>query len=157
MPSLPIAFIPLLAALGSLHAVEEIKDSLLLGLQGGPFQLASVTAAWLRGDPDGWFAQIAPGISSGRISVGFGSGGEISIHGNKYDGGVLIPTIGYAFKASYVKTWWPKANRLPSESLIGLEVEGIMALGVTVGFYRAIPDGRGKGDYKLNVEVGIGF
>ena len=137
--------------------VDRIIDAPLFGAQVNNLQIVSASAAFLHGDPDGWFAQISPGLAGGKVSVGYGMGGLPGICGFIATDTTCLPLLGFEIKASYLKTWWPELNRIPSESLVGMELDGIFLINVTVGVFQAIDRAHGSRGTRLSIGGGIGF
>ena len=127
----------------------------LFGAQVNNLQIVSASAAFLHwefeDDWSGWLAQISPGLAGGKVSIGYGLGGLPDIIAAD------VPLGGYEIKASYLKTWWPRLNGIPSESLVGLELNGIYLINVTLGVFHAIDRRQGSKNTQLSIGGGIGF
>jgi hypothetical protein len=108
-------------------------------------------------DCEGWFAQLSPGLSGGKVSVGFGMGALPGICGFGTADSPYPAFFGYEVKASYLKTWWPRLNGIPAESLIGLEAGGIFVANLNPGVFEAIDGPHGSRRTRFSIGAGIGF
>jgi hypothetical protein len=101
------------------------------------------------------FVQVTPGLRGGKVSIGCGYDEACGVCGPVK--GSWVNAFILAGKLTYLRVWDPPHRFESQRNFLGIEMEGALVLGGTIGVFRSLNPGRHGAAWTAAWSIGIGL